>query len=293
MNNTSIFVDAIPTPIFWVDRNKVYQGCNHVFSDLIGLNSPLEIVGLADKDLPYSSTDLSLRDEVFDAILADKIQAKILYDCIIGAQDKMIWVQKRFTPLKNHKGKIIGVLGAIVDISEKVNRRQDLEAHVARKQSLRSFLDELNAMPFLLTGYKDVIEKSVITLQKESQATLAIFIKANALTPQSFFQFSTEMIDGAVFFKNRKALLKTRSQSGYLESDVIKLFRGGDHSIDSIFFYRIELNDFIHYDDIILLINPNKDKLETAAIYLSLLHHLVHSYHVNMFLAAIKPAPSE
>lgn len=293
MNNTSIFVDAIPTPIFWVDRNKVYQGCNQVFSDLIGLNSPLEIVGLADKDLPYSSADLNLRSEVFDAILTDKIQANILYDCIIDAQDKMIWVQKRFTPLKNHKGKIIGVLGAIVDISEKVNRRQDLEAHVQRKQALRSFLDEINKKPLLSTGYKEVIEKSVIALQTESQANLGFIIKANAPSQQSFFQFTTEPLDLSVFFKHRKVLLKTKGQSGYLDPEVIKLFKDFSHPVNSIFFFRIELNDLIKYDDIILLINPNKDKLETVAIYLSLMHHLIHSFHVNMFLAATKQAPSE
>ena len=44
MNNTSIFLDAIPAPVFWLDRNKAYQGCNQVFSDLIGLSSPADII---------------------------------------------------------------------------------------------------------------------------------------------------------------------------------------------------------------------------------------------------------
>ncbi len=288
MNNTSIFVEAIPTPIFWVDRNKIYQGCNQIFSDLVGLNSPAEILGLTDRDLPYSSTDLRLRDKVFNAILTDKVQAKILYDCIIGVQDKMIWVQKRFTPLKNHKGKTIGVLGAIVDISEKVNRRKDMETHVERTHALGSFLNELNIKAPLSTDYKELVDKSIVTLQKESQASLAIFIKANARSPQSFFQFTMDTVDVTKFFENRKVLLKTTSQSGYLDLEIIKLFKDFSHPIDSIFFYRIELNDFIKYDDIILLINPNKDKLEAATIYLSIAHHIVHSFHVSRFLTATK-----
>lgn len=285
MKNTSIFLEAIPTPVFWLDRNKTYQGCNQVFSDLIGLSTPVDIVGLTDQDLPYSSADLSIRDEVFTAILKGKIQAKILYDCIIGVQDKMIWVQKRFTPLKNHKSKIIGIFGAIIDISEKVNSRKNLETHVEHKRVFGNFLNELNAKSPLSTDYKELMEQSIITLQEESESTLAILINTNTRSQQGFFQFVTNTMDVSIFFENRKAFLKTTSQSGYLDPEVIKLFKDFEQPIDSIFFYRIKLNDVIKYDDVILLINPNKDKLEMSTTYLSLTHHIIHTAYVSKFLA--------
>lgn len=293
MHNMSIFWEAIPTPVFWLDCNKVYRGCNQVFSDLIGLNSPADMVGLTDKDLPYSSAELTLREEVFDAILNGKIQVKILYDCISGIQDKVIWVQKRFTPLKNPKGKIIGVFGAIVDISEKVNRRKDLETHLKRKQVLGNFLNELNTKPVLSTDYKEMIEKSIVTLQDESQAILAIFINANARSFQNFLQFSTETVDTSNLFDHRKSLLKTTGQSGYLDSEEIKLFKEFNQSIESVFFYRIKFNDVIKCDDVILLINPNKDKLETSTTYLSLTHHIIQCFYVSKFLAESNQSPNK
>jgi hypothetical protein len=291
MNNTSIFLDAIPAPVFWLDRNKAYQGCNQVFSDLIGLNSPADIIGLTNQDLPYSSADLSLRDEVFDPILAGTTQVKILYDCIVGVQDKMIWVQKRFTPLKNQKGKIIGVFGAIVDISEKVNRRKDLETHIESKQAVGRFLSELNGKSPLSADYKELIEKSIVTLQAASQASLVILLNTRAESPQSFFQFST---GGhlTTLFENRKVLLKAKGKSGYLDSEAIKLFKDLDQPVDSIFFYRIELDDVVKHDDVILLINPNKDKLAAAELCFSLAHHIVHYSHVSRFLAATKETPN-
>jgi hypothetical protein len=282
-----MFVDAIPTPVFWLDHNKVYQGCNQVFSDLIGLVSPADIVGLTNKDLPYSSSDANLRDEVFDAIFLGKIQAKILYDCVIGVQDRMIWVQKRFTPLKDPKGKIIGVFGAIIDISEKVNRRKDLETYKEHEHVIESFLNELISKSPLSTE-KELIEKSIITLKDESQANQAILINANASSPQKFIQFSTEAVDVTHFFANRKILLKTTGQSGYLDPEAFKLFIDFEHPIESIFFYRMSLNDIIEYDDIILLVNPDKDKLEAGSVYLSLTHNIVHNFHVNRVLNATK-----
>ena len=284
MKNTSTFVDSLPTPVFWLNQHKVYQGCNQAFSDLIGLNSSLDIMGLTDKDLPYSVADLSVRDDVFNAILSAESQARILYDCIVGRQDKMIWVQKRFTPLTNSKGKIIGIFGAIVDISEKVNRRKDLESYIERKHVLGILLEELNSKPLLLEGYQKAIEKLILTLQEESQASLALFINANASSPQNFCQFASNTVDAGVFFKNRKVFLKPSVQSEYLDSGVNKFFKDFDQPIESIFFYRIKLNDFVRYDDVILLINPNKDQLDAATIYLSFTHHIIHSFYVSKFL---------
>jgi hypothetical protein len=269
----------------------VYQGCNQVFSDLIGLASPADIVGLINKDLPYSSSDVNLRDEVFDAILAGKIQAKILYDCVIGIEDKMIWVQKRFTPLKDHEGKIIGVFGAIIDISEKVNRRKDLETYKEHEYTIESFLNELIVKSPLSTE-KELIEKSIVTLKDESQANQAILINANATSPHKFIQFSTEAVDAAHFFANRKILLNTTGQSGYLDSAALKLFKEFEQPVESVFFYQISLKDIIEYDDVLLLINPDKDKLEAGAVYLSLTHTIVHNFHVNRFLNATKQMPS-
>lgn len=205
---------------------------------------------------------------------------------MICAQDKMIWVQKRFAPLKNPKGKIIGVFGAIIDISEKVNRRKDLESYTECKHVFGKLLTELNAKLPLSTDYKELIAKSMITLKEESQASLAILIDANAQTPEDFFQFATEDLDVINFLENRKLLLNVTGQSGYLDPEAIKALKDFDQSIDSVFFYRIKLNDLIKYEDVIVLINPNKDKLEAVSIFLSLTHHIVHCSHVSCFLAA-------
>lgn len=286
MNNMLIFMDALSTPVFWLDRNKVYQGCNQVFSDLMGLNVPSDIIGLTDKDLPYSSEDLHIRDDIFNSILKNQSQAKILYDCIVAFEDKMIWVQKRFTPLKNHKGKIIGVLGSVVDISEKVNRRKEMDTYIEHKNLVRNFLGDLNTTPILSTKYQELIEKSIRSLQKESQASLAVFLKENARSSKSFFYFTTDKVDAEECFKNRNILLKALGQSGYLDAEAIKGFLEMGKPIETVFYYRIKSNDFVKYDDLILLINPNKDKIEAASTYLALTHHLIRYFHVGKFLAA-------
>ena len=48
-----LVIDNIPEAAFWKDRNSVYLGCNQHFAKFAGLNSPLEIIGKTDYDLPW------------------------------------------------------------------------------------------------------------------------------------------------------------------------------------------------------------------------------------------------
>jgi PAS domain S-box-containing protein len=288
MNRMFLFSSAIPTPVFWLDSDKVYRGCNQIFADLIGLNSPKDIVGLKDKALSYSIEDLDNRDSVFNSILSNQTQAKILYDSIVDFEGKIIWVQKRFTPLKNRNGKIIGIFGSVIDISEKVNRRKEMDTYLEHKKILGSLLDELNTTPILSIKYKELIEKSIVNLQKESEAILAVIIKEKALSAHSFLRFSTQEIDAKFLFENRKVFFSVPDQSGYLDEEAIKLFQDIIQPIKSIFYYRIRLNDFVMYDEVILLINPHKEKLESSSIYLALTQHIIHYFYVSRFMATAK-----
>lgn len=287
-DNMLVFMEAVPSPVFWLDRNKAYQGCNQIFSDLMGLASPLDIVGLYDKDLSYSAEDLNTRNNIFDAILQDQAPTKILYDCILGFGDKIVWIQKRFTPLKDHKGKIVGIFGAVIDISEKVNRRKKMDIYLGQRNVLGGLLEELNAIPVFSTKYKELMEKSIINLQMISQAKLAILIKEKAKTSESFLRFTTGKLDAEDLFKNKDDYLKMSARSGYLNESEIKNFQDVGTPIESIFYYRICLNDFIKYDEIILLINPHKERLEEASSYLALTQHIIHYFHVGRFVATAK-----
>jgi hypothetical protein len=218
---------------------------------------------------------------------SDLVPAKVIYDCIIGEHDHTIWAQKRFTPLKNRKGKIIGVLGVVVDITEKVKRRKEMEAHVERQHILGRFLDELNMTFMNGLNYQELIEKFGGILHSETEAKIVIFIKANARTPQGFVRFCTDnSLDIHKLFESRSLLLKEAKKSGYLNSRSLKSMNDAEDPINSIYCYRMELHDILKYDEMIVLINPQKEKLETAAPFFALASHIIQSYYMRKFLMA-------
>ena len=161
-----VFMENTSTPVFWLDSNKIYQGCNQIFSDLMGLRTPSNIEGLKDKDFPYSSDELNLRGDIFSAVLENIPQVKVLFDCLVGDENKVIWVQKRFMPLKNKKGKVVGVLGSVVDISEKVSRRKEIDLALEHKTELGTVLLDLNETQEVPEKYNELVEDSIKSLYK-------------------------------------------------------------------------------------------------------------------------------
>ncbi|MBU4287790.1 MAG: hypothetical protein KKI12_06410, partial [Proteobacteria bacterium] len=55
-----LVVDSLPQAIFWKDKNAVYLGCNKNFAVHAGVESPDDIVGKNDYDLPWKKEETEL-----------------------------------------------------------------------------------------------------------------------------------------------------------------------------------------------------------------------------------------
>ena len=51
-----LVMDTIPQRVFWKDRNFVYRGCNRVFAEDAGIDSPEDIVGKNDFELSWKES---------------------------------------------------------------------------------------------------------------------------------------------------------------------------------------------------------------------------------------------
>lgn len=282
------FLEAFPAPVFWLDKNKLYQGCNQIFADLVGFKNPSEIIGLSDKDLPFSLETLKKREEIFEEILNSKTSVSILYDCIMGAEHKAIWAQKRFTPLKDDHDKVIGIFGTLVDISEHVYRKEKIEQHLERKYILSHFIEELNNTPILSTECYKLSEKIITILKETSGADLAIWAKADASSLNSFVHFATDSFDSLELFKERTAFLQDKKTYGYLDPISINLLKEIYPDVETILFYRMTSKTFPIYDDIILLINPKQEKIQETSVRFLLTHHAIKYFHIHKFLTETK-----
>ncbi len=120
-----LVMDNIPQFIFWKDKNSVYLGCNRSFARLTGLNSPEEIVGKTDNDLPWTAQQTAFIRERDIRVIETNTPETYLLETRQQADGKQIWMNTTKIPLYNSDTEVIGILGSSEDITE---RKQAEEA---------------------------------------------------------------------------------------------------------------------------------------------------------------------
>ena len=119
-------LQRLPAHVFWKDVNGVFVGCNVVFAQSVGFNSPEELIGKTDYDLHAKPEEVEHFLKYDKQVMATReprlnIEEKIT---IPGRPTFTILTNK--VPLIAKSSKVMGVLGYYFDITERKNMEVDL-----------------------------------------------------------------------------------------------------------------------------------------------------------------------
>jgi PAS domain S-box-containing protein len=125
-------VDNIPYLIFWKDRNSRYLGCNKNFAALDGQSDPKHMLGRTDADMLW-------RDQA-EAYRAGDLATMAAGEPILNKEEvspdgkggEMVILTSK-VPLRDQRGEVSGLLGIIVDITER--KRLELDLQKARDEA--------------------------------------------------------------------------------------------------------------------------------------------------------------
>ncbi len=138
-----VILDSMPFPIFYKDSRGIYLGCNQAFLDYRGMTSE-QIVGKSVYETApahlaetYAAADQALLDsggtQTYETLVA----------YADGSQHDVIFYKAVFL---NQQGDISGLVGAILDISERKRAEAELQAQQA---FLRQILDAVPSSIFV------------------------------------------------------------------------------------------------------------------------------------------------
>lgn len=126
-------LDTIPMPIFWKDKNSVFLGCNKLFAQDTGRESPSELIGDTDLNMTWSEQADLYRNDDFEIMSSGK--ARINYEEPHTSTDGILtWVRSTKVPLRDGEGQVFGVLGTYEDIT---SRKLAEQALFLEKEKLR------------------------------------------------------------------------------------------------------------------------------------------------------------
>ena len=132
----SSIIKKVPGFVFWKDLDCILRGCNENFARQVGLQSPEDIVGKTDHDLPWTKEETRrfLRDD--KAIMRTGKEKLNIEELQTQKNGKKAILLTSKTPLRDEQNNIVGVLGIYLDITDRKRaeeHRRKCEAEAAQK----------------------------------------------------------------------------------------------------------------------------------------------------------------
>ncbi|HIK06007.1 MAG TPA: PAS domain S-box protein [Trichormus sp. M33_DOE_039] len=113
-----VVLNTLPQGIFWKDRNLRFLGCNERLAQDAGINSPQDIIGKQDFELPWQEFAEVYQQD--DEIVMSSNLPKLDYEELLIKKDgTKIHLKTSKIPLRNTKGEVIGVFGFYEDITDR------------------------------------------------------------------------------------------------------------------------------------------------------------------------------
>lgn len=190
-------VEHIPGSIYWKNLEGVYLGCNQAFADRAHLASPEEVIGKSENDMPWQDKIVEIQ-AVECGVIAEGQSQEIEETNIFEHDKKTVYLTKK-SPLYDNEGKIIGLISASFDITErkrleeeKLNMMMSLTASIAHE--IRTPLATVNAcadyiktamQTFTPTDHKTILQEMSVDEFEELTNTPDV-IKKETLAANTF-----------------------------------------------------------------------------------------------------------
>lgn len=136
-------IDSLPTPLFYKDTNGIYQGCNRQFAEMLDLSKE-EIVGKTVYEI--SPPEQAAKYEKMDNALFENPGTQVYEYEVVDSDGESKNVVFHKATYDRADGKLGGLVGVILDISEHKRTEKALSRRASQLTLLSNVSSEIAAL---------------------------------------------------------------------------------------------------------------------------------------------------
>ena len=135
-----LMIDTLPQAIWWKDSEGVYKGANRFIATVAGFDTPEQMIGLNDYDMPWTKEEADSYRAVDRRVMETGAAELDMIETQLQHDGRAATVTTNKVPLRDAGGEIVGVLGTFADITD---RRRAEAALRESEYKLRTLLESM------------------------------------------------------------------------------------------------------------------------------------------------------
>ena len=219
-------LNAVPMAIFWTDAGGVYQGCNQVFAQDVEMQSPKDVVGRIDAELPVPGVTTMHQDAV-RKVVDGAVSAFHVVEEIPLDETSSKWLDISLLPLVDVSGTIFGLLGVYKDVTDQ-KHADDLrmakeaadQANKAKSAFLANMSHEIRTPLNAIIGFSQLLQRDT-SISESQRRKLTTIVRSG----EHLLLLINNILDLSKIEAGRVALnAKVFNFHGVIE-DLVSMFR--------------------------------------------------------------------
>ncbi|MCU0574858.1 MAG: PAS domain S-box protein [Syntrophobacteraceae bacterium] len=126
-------IDAVAAPVFIKNRDGVYLGCNAAFTGMLGLKRK-DIIGKTAFEI--APVELARRYHEADIALMESGRPQVYETEVVHADGTRHQVMFHKSPFRDEHGALAGIVGAMIDITDRKQMETELRDSLGEKTAL-------------------------------------------------------------------------------------------------------------------------------------------------------------
>ena len=185
-----IIVDNLPIPIFYKDKYGVYLYCNEAFDELIELDRD-NIIGKKDYDLNIDEERVKMYKDADNKVIKHKVTTVDELYVERKSGDKYIEITK--VPLWDYRKKVIGVIGIVIDLTQK--KATEIELEKLRLDFFSNLTHEFRTPLNLIFSSVQLIDQSISNIKKGDVNVLIRYLRIIEQNGMRLLKLVNNLID--------------------------------------------------------------------------------------------------